>query len=131
MDWLEEELGEFNDDYLIFDCPGMCNCALDFVRQLYFNPGQIELYTHHPFLPTLVRNLTRMGIRVCAAYLIESQFMEDRYKFFAGVMSAMSAMVNLEIPWINIMSKMDLVTAKKENAGSARNGIRRRKDIAR
>jgi hypothetical protein len=22
MDWLEEELGGFDDDYLIFDCPG-------------------------------------------------------------------------------------------------------------
>ena len=47
--------------------------------------GQIELYTHHPFLPTLVQNLTRMGIRVCATYLIESQFMEDRYKFFRSL----------------------------------------------
>jgi hypothetical protein len=23
MDWLEEELGGYDDDYLIFDCPGM------------------------------------------------------------------------------------------------------------
>lgn len=22
MDWLEEELGNYEDDYLIFDCPG-------------------------------------------------------------------------------------------------------------
>lgn len=22
MDWLEEEVGEFEDDYLIIDCPG-------------------------------------------------------------------------------------------------------------
>ena len=45
----------------------------------------------------------------------------------------MSAMVNLEIPWINIMSKMDLVTAKSsdEESGGVRNGIRQKKDIAR
>lgn len=44
----------------------------------------------------------------------------------------MSAMVNLEIPWINIMSKMDLVTANAEDeSGGARNGPRLRKDIAR
>jgi len=48
----------------------------------FFRLGQIELYTHHPFLPTLVQNLQRLNIRVCATYLIESQFMEDRYKFF-------------------------------------------------
>ncbi|OSC99154.1 hypothetical protein PYCCODRAFT_1427341 [Trametes coccinea BRFM310] len=114
MDWLEEELGGYEDDYLIIDCP-----------------GQIELYTHHPFLPTLVRQLQRMGIRTCAIYLIESQFMEDKYKFFSGVLSAMSAMVNLEVPWLNIMSKMDLVTSNVEDKGSGRNGIRTRKDIAR
>jgi GPN-loop GTPase len=41
----------------------------------------------------------------------------------------MSAMVNLEIPWVNIMTKMDLV--KQGAEGPGRNGIRRRKDIAR
>lgn len=50
----------------------------------------------------------------------------------SGVLSAMSAMVNLEIPWINIMSKMDLVTENSEDpSGGARNGIRGRKNIAR
>ena len=48
--------------------------------------GQIELYTHHPFLPTLVRNLQRLGMRTSAVYLLESQFMEDKYKFFRCVM---------------------------------------------
>jgi len=114
MDWLEEELGGFNDDYLIFDCP-----------------GQIELYTHHPFLPTLVRQLSRLGLRTCATYLIDSQFMEDKYKFFSGVLSAMSAMVNLEVPWINVMSKMDLVTNTTDDPANGRNGLRTKKDIAR
>jgi len=114
MDWLDEELGGYEDDYLIIDCP-----------------GQIELYTHHPFLPSLVKHLSRLGLRVCALYLVESQFMEDKYKFFSGVLSAMSAMVNLEIPWINIMSKMDLVTANSDDPAGGRNGIRTTKDIAR
>ena len=44
----------------------------------------------------------------------------------------MSAMVNLEIPWINVMSKMDLVTSNTdEPSGGARNGVRGRKNIAR
>jgi len=116
MDWLDEELGEYEDDYMIIDCP-----------------GQIELYTHHPFLPSLVSHLSRMGIRTCAAYLLESQFIEDRYKFFSGVLSAMSAMVNLEIPWINVLSKMDLVTGGEgsDDPRTGNNGIRKRKDLAR
>jgi len=114
MDWLDEELGEFEDDYLIVDCP-----------------GQIELYTHYPILPMLVSHFQRLNMRLSAVYLIESQFMEDKYKFFSGVLSAMSAMVNLEIPWINIMSKMDLASSKTKDPTGGRNGIRSRKDIAR
>jgi Conserved hypothetical ATP binding protein len=54
------------------------------------------------------------------------------YTFCSGVLSAMSAMVNLEIPWINVLSKMDLVTSNAdEPSGGARNGIRGRKNIAR
>ncbi|PVG04143.1 hypothetical protein CPB86DRAFT_693646 [Serendipita vermifera] len=105
MEWLEEELGEYEDDYLIVDCP-----------------GQIELYTHHPILPSLVSQFQRLGIRTSAVYLVESQFMEDKYKFFSGVLSAMSAMVNFEIPWINVMSKMDLVSTKSKDPASGRNG---------
>ncbi|TPX70163.1 hypothetical protein SpCBS45565_g01949 [Spizellomyces sp. 'palustris'] len=92
LDFLEEELGEHDDDYLIVDCP-----------------GQIELYTHFPIMKTIVQALQRLDYRVCGVYLLDSQFVEDPSKFFAGVMSAMSAMVQLEIPHINVMTKMDLI----------------------
>ena len=92
IDWLEDELGEYYDDYLIIDCP-----------------GQIELYTHFPIIRRLCECLQRMNFRICGVYLLESQFIEDKSKFFAGVLSAMSAMISLEIPHINVMSKMDLL----------------------
>jgi hypothetical protein len=75
-------------------------------------PGQIELYTHIPILPALVKHLTRTGaldVQLCAAYLLEATFVVDRAKFFAGTLSAMSAMIMLEVPHVNILSKMDLV----------------------
>ncbi len=75
-------------------------------------PGQIELYTHIPILPSLVRHLTRTGglnINLCATYLLEATFVVDRAKFFAGTLSAMSAMIMLEVPHVNVLSKMDLV----------------------
>ncbi|KAG8898986.1 ATP binding protein [Tulasnella sp. 403] len=111
LDWLDEEVGDYDSDFLIIDCP-----------------GQIELYTHHAILPTLMQHFQQKGIRTCGVYLLESQFMEDRYKYFAGVLSAMSAMVNLAVPWINIMSKMDLITP---STTKGRNGMRSRKDITR
>ena len=78
-------------------------------------PGQIELFTHIPVIPALVRHLTASGalhVNLCATYLLESSFVEDRAKFFAGTLSAMSAMLMLEIPHVNVMSKMDLVKGK-------------------
>lgn len=75
-------------------------------------PGQIELYTHIPVVPALVKHLTRTGaldVNLCATYLLEATFVIDRAKFFAGTLSAMSAMIMLEIPHVNVLSKMDLV----------------------
>jgi len=96
LDWLEEQLGDYSDDYLIIDCP-----------------GQIELYTHFPIMKRICECLQRMDFRTCGVYLLESQFVHDKSKFFAGVLSAMSAMISLEIPHINIMSKMDLLGKMK------------------
>ncbi|KAI0815387.1 GPN-loop GTPase 3 like protein [Xylaria sp. FL0064] len=96
LDFLTDALDSLTEEYLI----------------IFDMPGQIELYTHVPILPALVRFLTRGGsldIRMCAAYLLEATFVVDRAKFFAGTLSAMSAMIMLEVPHINILSKMDLV----------------------
>ncbi len=96
LDFLTEAIDPLSEEYLII---------IDM-------PGQIELYTHVPILPTLVKHLTRTGslhVNLCAAYLLESSFVVDRAKFFAGTLSAMSAMLMLEIPHVNVLSKMDLV----------------------
>jgi GTPase SAR1 family protein len=99
LDWLDDELGDYDDDYLIIDCP-----------------GQIELYTHIPLLPRLLTHLqVSLNFRTSAAYLIDSQFMQDKTKFFAGVMSAMSCMLSLGVSMVCIMSKMDLVKDSKGN----------------
>ncbi|KAK6078749.1 hypothetical protein SCUP234_06087 [Seiridium cupressi] len=96
LDFLTEGLDSLTEEYLI----------------IFDMPGQIELYTHVPILPALVRFLTKTGnldIRLCAAYLLEATFVVDRAKFFSGTLSAMSAMIMLEVPHINVLSKMDLV----------------------
>lgn len=96
LDWLTDALDSLTEDYLII---------IDM-------PGQIELYTHVPILPTLAKFLSQPGsmdIRLAAVYLLEATFVVDRAKFFAGTLSAMSAMLMLEVPHINVLSKMDLV----------------------
>ncbi|KDO43250.1 GPN-loop GTPase 3 isoform X2 [Citrus sinensis] len=97
-DWLAEELDNYlDDDYLVFDCP-----------------GQIELFTHVPVLRNFVDHLKSRNFNVCAVYLLDSQFITDVTKFISGCMASLSAMVQLELPHVNILSKMDLVTNKKE-----------------
>ncbi|KAI9727244.1 MAG: ATP binding protein [Chrysothrix sp. TS-e1954] len=74
-------------------------------------PGQIELYTHIPVVPRMVKELglQGLGMNLCAAYLMEGTFMVDKGKFFSGALSAMSAMLLIELPHVNVLSKMDLV----------------------
>lgn len=74
--------------------------------------GQIELYTHIPVFRQLVEHLHQMNFRICGIFLIDAQFMTEASKFVAGVMTALSAMVNLEIPHVNVMSKLDLLSKK-------------------
>jgi len=95
LDFLTDPLETVGEEYLII---------IDM-------PGQIELYTHVPIVPALVKHLSRgsLNVQLCAAYLLEATFVVDRAKFFAGTLSAMSAMLMLEMPHINVLSKMDLV----------------------
>ncbi|CAN8025681.1 hypothetical protein HPB47_007197 [Ixodes persulcatus] len=92
VDWLREQLGEDVDDYFLFDCP-----------------GQIELYTHLDVMRKLIDVLQSWDFRVCGVFLIDSQFMVETTKFFSGVLSALSAMVNFETPHVNVITKMDLL----------------------
>ncbi|GKV07612.1 hypothetical protein SLEP1_g19361 [Rubroshorea leprosula] len=86
-----------DDDYLVFNCP-----------------GQIELFTHVPVLHNFVEHLKHKNFNVCGVYLLDSQFITDVTKFISGCMASLSAMVQLELPHVNILSKMDLVTNKRD-----------------
>lgn len=98
-DWLREQLGDGDDDYFVIDCP-----------------GQIELYTHLTAMKNLVGLLQNWGFNVCSVFLVDVQFMVDGAKFLSGTMAALSVMINLELPHLNVLSKMDLLskTAKKQ-----------------
>lgn len=98
-DWLRDQLGEQEDDYILFDCP-----------------GQIELYTHLTAVRKLVKMLQDWNFNICSVFLLDCQFMTDGAKFLSGTMTALSVMVNLEVPHINLLSKMDMLSkgAKKQ-----------------
>lgn len=96
LDWLQEDLGEYQDEFLIIDCP-----------------GQIEIYSHFDIMPRIIEIFLRADYRACAVYLLESQWMEETSKFFAGILNATAAMLQLGIPHLNLISKMDICIDKQ------------------
>ncbi|KAL3900470.1 MAG: hypothetical protein SGCHY_001310 [Lobulomycetales sp.] len=98
--WLIDSLGDYQDDYLIIDAP-----------------GQIEIYTHTDIMSRFVQLFQTQGYTVVVVYLLDSAFMADRAKFIAGVLSAVGAMVQLQVPHINVISKMDLLQQRKKEDG--------------
>merc|ERR1711977_636866 len=47
--------------------------------------------------------------RVAGVYCIDINFVEDAPKFLSGALAALTAMVNLELPHVNVLTKCDLL----------------------
>ena len=96
LSWLRDALnaaGPGDVEHFIVDCP-----------------GQIELYTHVKALKIVIRALQSWGYTVCGTFLVDSAMViGDISKYLSAIMLATSAMVQLEMPWVNVLSKVDLI----------------------
>mmetsp|Transcript_26523 Transcript_26523/g.52858 ORF Transcript_26523/g.52858 Transcript_26523/m.52858 type:complete len:303 (-) Transcript_26523:127-1035(-) len=95
MDWLQEMLDDYDDDeYLIIDCP-----------------GQIELYTHIPVMNKIIDQLRTWGYEqsMVSVFVVDATFITDVSKFISGSLLALSAMISMQLPHVNVLSKCDLV----------------------
>jgi GTPase SAR1 family protein len=101
IEWLLDKLAspELKDKYLLFDFP-----------------GQVELYTNHTSLRNIVTLLTsnKHSFRMCAVHLVDSHHCSDPSKFISVLLLALSTMCHLELPHINVLSKIDLIEAHGE-----------------
>ena len=74
-------------------------------------PGQTELYTNHDALRKMITALTEQhNFRFVAVHLIDASYLYDRYKFLAALTLSLSSLVGMEIPFVNLITKMDLLT---------------------
>jgi GPN-loop GTPase len=78
--------------YLIFDCP-----------------GQAELFTHDLSLKRILNNLTRLNVQFVCINLIDANYCTDSSRFISALMLSLNIMINLELPHLNVLSKMDLL----------------------
>ena len=52
------------------------------------------------------------GWNVCAVFCLDSHFITDSAKFIAGCFQALSTMVALELPHLNVLTKVDVLEDK-------------------
>eukprot|EP00928_Gymnodinium_smaydae_P057081 TRINITY_DN40355_c0_g1_i1.p1 TRINITY_DN40355_c0_g1~~TRINITY_DN40355_c0_g1_i1.p1 ORF type:complete len:327 (-),score=78.15 TRINITY_DN40355_c0_g1_i1:36-1016(-) len=97
LDWLILRIRQATEGisapYVLFDCP-----------------GQVELYTHHEVMTKMTQQLVKaMDLRLAAVHLIDSTLCVDAYRYISAVLLALAAMMQMELPHINVLTKIDML----------------------
>ncbi|KAJ1936999.1 hypothetical protein EC988_008022 [Linderina pennispora] len=92
IEWLDKQLKEFDDCYFIFDCP-----------------GQVELYTHNDAIKGMIRHLEKQDFRLACVHLVDAAYCTEAAKFISVLMLSLTTMTMLELPHVNVLSKIDLL----------------------
>ena len=73
-------------------------------------PGQVELYTHCVCVQSILRGLSdALDLRLCMVNLIDASSCADASKFISAALLSTTAMLRLELPAVNVLSKIDMV----------------------
>ncbi|BGP08977.1 hypothetical protein JCM10049v2_004830 [Rhodotorula toruloides] len=82
----------------------------DEVYVVFDTPGQVELSTNHGSLKRIIEALQkRMSFRLAAVHLMDSTHILDASKYVSVLLLALRTMLQLELPHINVLSKIDLL----------------------
>ncbi|XP_045715733.1 GPN-loop GTPase 2 [Phyllostomus hastatus] len=92
LDWLRAKLDPLRGHYFLFDCP-----------------GQVELCTHHGSLRSIFSQMAHWDLRLTAVHLVDSHYCTDPAKFISVLCTSLATMLHVELPHVNILSKMDLI----------------------
>ncbi|KAI6113786.1 hypothetical protein EDD16DRAFT_1483821 [Pisolithus croceorrhizus] len=94
FDWLESRLKELGKDaYVLFDIP-----------------GQVEVGTNHESLKRIIQQLSKIGFRLAAVHLCDAHYVTDAAKYVSVLLLSLRTMLQLELPHINVLSKIDLLS---------------------
>ncbi|CAG9464699.1 unnamed protein product [Pedinophyceae sp. YPF-701] len=102
--WLDERLAPLLKDqhYLLFDCP-----------------GQVELFSLHSALQDVVTHLTRgaPGLSLATVHLVDALLCADPSKYVSAILLSLSSMLHVELPHVNVLSKVDLLKTQQHAEG--------------
>ncbi|KAL8144022.1 hypothetical protein V2J09_017054 [Rumex salicifolius] len=94
VDWLESKLKPLvKDHYLLFDFP-----------------GQVELFFLHSNAKAVITKLIKkLNLRLTVVHLVDAHLCSDAGKYASALMLSLSTMLHLELPHVNVLSKIDLI----------------------
>lgn len=105
MEFLEE-----NFEWLSESLNTLCKTSSEKNVYLLFDfPGQVELYTHHNSVKNIIQKLLKLDYRLCCVNLVDSYYASDPGKFISVLLMSLNTMLQIELPHVNIFSKMDLI----------------------
>lgn len=104
VSWLEERLSQLRSEpYVLFDLP-----------------GQVEVSTNHPSLRNVLERLAKLDWRLAAVHLVDASHITDASRYLSLVLLSLRAMLMLELPHINVLSKIDLLVDQADELGMYR-----------
>lgn len=89
--WLDDCLSGYTDEFVIVDCP-----------------GQIELYSHETYMNDIINIFQQNNYNCASVYLVDYTYQNDRFKYNAALLNGLASSMNLNIPHLNCMTKMDM-----------------------
>jgi len=94
IDWLHAKLKPLiKDHYLLFDFP-----------------GQVELFTLHSNAKNVILEMVnKWNFRLTAVHLVDAHLCSDPGKYVSALLMSLSTMLHLELPHVNVLSKIDLI----------------------
>ncbi|KAG0481016.1 hypothetical protein HPP92_011874 [Vanilla planifolia] len=94
IDWLLAKLKPLlKDQYLLFDFP-----------------GQVELFfLHSNAKNTIWKAIKKLDLRLTAIHLVDAHLCCDPGKYVSALLLSLSTMLHLELPHVNVLSKIDLI----------------------
>ncbi|CDW81105.1 UNKNOWN [Stylonychia lemnae] len=93
IDWLIQKIQESKKRYFIFDLP-----------------GQVEIYSNHQSLKNIIQILSkRLNLHISAIHLVDCTYLYDKNRFLASMMLSLTAIIGMEMPFINAITKVDLM----------------------
>ncbi len=72
-------------------------------------PGQTELFCLSQSFKDIIHILTKGGLSLCVVNLIECNNISDISNYIFSTFSVLNSMIQLELPQVNVLSKIDLL----------------------